>query len=179
MEYSESQVLVDPTLLHYSYAFCASHVHGNRPDGMGTVTLEEKDQFEAVRSRLMALLENQITHFRYCFPFGRPDGALKATLSLQERVLMKDITTPVPPEEMKKLVQRCLENAAQINYSQLMEYAQITVDPQAAPEKRLEDMLRLGELCVEVLTQNEEHHAEVPRCSEPLRNHRTGPGGQL
>lgn len=23
---------------------------------------------------------------RYCFPFGRPDGALKATLSLQERV---------------------------------------------------------------------------------------------
>ncbi|KAI9547452.1 Calcium-dependent secretion activator 2 [Dissostichus eleginoides] len=161
MEYSESQVLVDPTLLHYSYAFCASHVHGNRPDGMGTVTLEEKDQFEAVRSRLMALLENQITHFRYCFPFGRPDGALKATLSLQERVLMKDITTPVPAEEMKKLVQKCLENAAQINYSQLMEYAQITVDPQATPEKRLEDMMRLGELCVEVLTQNEEHHAEA------------------
>lgn len=24
---------------------------------------------------------------RYCFPFGRPDGALKATLSLQERVI--------------------------------------------------------------------------------------------
>lgn len=23
---------------------------------------------------------------RYCFPFGRPDGALKATLALQERV---------------------------------------------------------------------------------------------
>ena len=42
------------------------------------------------------------------------------------QVLMKDITTPVPAEEMKKLVQKCLENAAQINYSQLMEYAQIT-----------------------------------------------------
>lgn len=38
---------------------------------------------------------------------------------------MKDITTPVPPEEMKKLVQKCLEKAAQINYSQLVEYAQI------------------------------------------------------
>lgn len=38
---------------------------------------------------------------------------------------MKDITTPVPPEEMKKLVQKCLEKAAQINYSQLIEYAQI------------------------------------------------------
>lgn len=36
-----------------------------RPDGMGTVTVEEKEQFEAVRSRLMALLEHQITHFRY------------------------------------------------------------------------------------------------------------------
>lgn len=41
------------------------------------------------------------------------------------QVLMKDITTPVPPEEMKKLVQKCLEKAARINYSQLMEYAQI------------------------------------------------------
>lgn len=161
MEYSENNALVDPTLLHYSYAFCASHVHGNRPDGMGTVTVEEKENFEAIRSRLMALLENQITHFRYCFPFGRPDGALKATLSLQERVLMKDITTPVPAEEMKKLVQKCLEKAAQINYSQLMDYAQIKADAQAAPEKRLEDMMRLGELCIEVLQQNDEHHSEA------------------
>ncbi|XP_027128528.1 calcium-dependent secretion activator 2 isoform X5 [Larimichthys crocea] len=161
MEYSENNALVDPTLLHYSYAFCASHVHGNRPDGMGTVAVEEKEQFEAIRSRLMALLENQITHFRYCFPFGRPDGALKATLSLQERVLMKDITTPVPPEETKKRVQKCLEKAAQINYSQLIEYAQIKVDAQAAPEKRLEDMMRLGELCIEVLQQNDEHHSEA------------------
>uniref|UniRef100_A0A3B4UTS5 Calcium dependent secretion activator 2 n=1 Tax=Seriola dumerili TaxID=41447 RepID=A0A3B4UTS5_SERDU len=161
MDYSENNALVDPTLLHYSYAFCVSHVHGNRPDGMGTVTVEEKEQFEAIRSRLMALLENQITHFRYCFPFGRPDGALKATLSLQERVLMKDITTPVPPEDMKKLVQTCLEKAARLNYSQLIDYAQIKVDAQAAPEKRLEDMMRLGELCIEVLQQNEEHHSEA------------------
>uniref|UniRef100_A0A3Q3K0W9 Calcium dependent secretion activator 2 n=1 Tax=Monopterus albus TaxID=43700 RepID=A0A3Q3K0W9_MONAL len=163
MDYSENNALVDPTLLHYSYAFCASHVHGNRPDGMGTVTVEEKEQFEAVRSRLMVLLEDQITHFRYCFPFGRPEGALKAMLSLQERVLMKDITTPVPPEDMKKLVQRCLEKAARINYSQLIEYAQIKgeADPQAAPEKGLEDMIRLGELCIEVLQQNDEHHSEA------------------
>ncbi|XP_044050100.1 calcium-dependent secretion activator 2 isoform X8 [Siniperca chuatsi] len=161
MDYSENNALVDPTLLHYSYAFCASHVHGNRPDGMGTVSVEEKEHFEAIRSRLMDLLENQITHFRYCFPFGRPDGALKATLSLQERVLMKDITTPVPPDEMKKLVQKCLEKAAGINYSQLIEYAQIKVHAQAAPEKRLEDMMRLGELCIEVLQQNDEHHSEA------------------
>uniref|UniRef100_A0A672H820 Calcium dependent secretion activator 2 n=1 Tax=Salarias fasciatus TaxID=181472 RepID=A0A672H820_SALFA len=159
MDYCENNALVDPTLLHYSYAFCASHVHGNRPDGMGTVTVEERERFQAVRSRLMALLENQITHFRYCFPFGRPDGALKATLSLQERVLMKDITTPVPPEDMKQLVQRCLEKAARINYSQLMEYAQN--QRFAEGTQRLEDMMRLGELSIEVLQQNEEHHSEA------------------
>nr|XP_057942247.1 calcium-dependent secretion activator 2 isoform X2 [Doryrhamphus excisus] len=161
MEFSENHTLVDPTLLHYSYAFCASHVHGNRPDGMGTVTVHEKETFEAIRNRLLVLLENQITHFRYCFPFGRPDGALKATLSLQERVLMKDITTPVPPEDMKKLVHKCLEKAAGINYSQLIEYAHLKADLEVDPEKRLEDMMRLGELVIEVLQQNDEHHSEA------------------
>lgn len=37
---------------------------------------------------------------------------------------MKDITTPVPAEEMKKIVQKCLEKAALINYTQLTDYAQ-------------------------------------------------------
>uniref|UniRef100_A0A672RDA1 Calcium dependent secretion activator 2 n=1 Tax=Sinocyclocheilus grahami TaxID=75366 RepID=A0A672RDA1_SINGR len=170
MDFSDNSALVDPTLLHYSYAFCASHVHGNRPDGMGTVTEQEKEEFEEIRSRLLTLLEKQITHFRYCFPFGRPEGALKATLSLLERVLMKDITTPVPPEEMRKIVQKCLEKAALINYSQLTEYAQIEADSsQASPEKRLEDMIRLGELCMEVLQQNDEHHSEVKYTEHLLR----------
>lgn len=30
IEYSENGSVIDPTLLHYSFAFCASHVHGNR-----------------------------------------------------------------------------------------------------------------------------------------------------
>ncbi|XP_057185179.1 calcium-dependent secretion activator 2 isoform X6 [Triplophysa rosa] len=162
MDFSDNNALVDPTLLHYSYAFCASHVHGNRPDGMGTVTEQEKEEFEEIRSRLLTLLEKQITHFRYCFPFGRPEGALKATLSLLERALMKDITTAVPPEEMKTIVQKRLEKAALVNYQQLTDYAQIEADTsQASPEKRLEDMIRLGELCIEVLQQNEEHHSEA------------------
>lgn len=38
---------------------------------------------------------------------------------------MMDITTAVPPEDMKKIVQKCLENAALINYQQLTDYAQI------------------------------------------------------
>ncbi|XP_076787671.1 calcium-dependent secretion activator 1 isoform X15 [Arvicanthis niloticus] len=247
LERAENGAMIDPTLLHYSFAFCASHVHGNsqqmhvhlsgllsntdfqggksppspepeakkdprreskkrkeskphptqeqkRPDGIGTVTVEEKERFEEIKERLRVLLENQITHFRYCFPFGRPEGALKATLSLLERVLMKDIVTPVPQEEVKTVIRKCLEQAALVNYSRLSEYAKIEA-PQPAPEplslftqlqtsmlsqrltgmprtisknvgrlitpaKKLEDTIRLAELVIEVLQQNEEHHAE-------------------
>nr|XP_015202626.1 PREDICTED: calcium-dependent secretion activator 1 isoform X7 [Lepisosteus oculatus] len=281
LERAENGAMIDPTLLHYSFAFCASHVHGNsqkmpdllgglhnteaegdksqspsvvepegnskkdfkkdskkkrdsktqqapepkRPDGIGTVTVEEKERFEEIKERLRLLLENQITHFRYCFPFGRPEGALKATLSLLERVLMKDIVTPVPPEEVKAVIRKCLEQAALVNYTRLSEYAKVegkkremyehpvfclasqvmdlTIQnqkdpaprsrpklPQApppiqshldminqrlrsmprqipknvgrlvTPAKKLEDTIRLAELVIEVLQQNEEHHAE-------------------
>uniref|UniRef100_A0A672PJ17 Calcium-dependent secretion activator 1-like n=1 Tax=Sinocyclocheilus grahami TaxID=75366 RepID=A0A672PJ17_SINGR len=111
LERADAGLMIDPTLLHYSFAFCASHVHGNRPDGLGTVKVEEKERFEKIKERLRVLLENQITNFRYCFPFGRPEGALKATLSLLERVLMKDIVTPVPQEEVKAVIRKCLEQA--------------------------------------------------------------------
>ncbi|XP_017673692.1 PREDICTED: calcium-dependent secretion activator 2 isoform X14 [Lepidothrix coronata] len=168
IEYSENGSVIDPTLLHYSFAFCASHVHGNRPDGIGTVSVEEKERFEEIKDRLSSLLENQISHFRYCFPFGRPEGALKATLSLLERVLMKDIATPIPAEEVKKVVKKCLEKAALINYTRLTEYAKIEATAekdsetmnQATPARKLEEVLHLAELCIEVLQQNEEHHSE-------------------
>uniref|UniRef100_A0A8C3VF39 Calcium dependent secretion activator 2 n=1 Tax=Catharus ustulatus TaxID=91951 RepID=A0A8C3VF39_CATUS len=162
IEYSENGSVIDPTLLHYSFAFCASHVHGNRPDGIGTVSVEEKERFEEIKDRLSSLLENQISHFRYCFPFGRPEGALKATLSLLERVLMKDIATPIPAEEVKKVVRKCLEKAALINYTRLTEYAKIeeTMN-QATAARKLEEVLHLAELCIEVLQQNEEHHSEA------------------
>ncbi|XP_076847995.1 calcium-dependent secretion activator 1 isoform X1 [Brachyhypopomus gauderio] len=197
LERAENGAMIDPTLLHYSFAFCASHVHGNRPDGIGTVTVEERERFEDIKERLRVLLDNQITHFRYCFPFGRPEGSLKATLSLLERVLMKDIVTPVPQDEVKALIRKCLEQAALINYQRLSEYARVegkkremyehpvyclasqvmdlTIleksqkdqkDPEnvgrlVTPAKKLEDTLRLAELVIEVLQQNEEHHAEV------------------
>ncbi|XP_025908450.1 calcium-dependent secretion activator 1 isoform X1 [Nothoprocta perdicaria] len=191
LERAENGAMIDPTLLHYSFAFCASHVHGNRPDGIGTVTVDEKERFEEIKERLRLLLENQITHFRYCFPFGRPEGALKATLSLLERVLMKDIVTPVPQEEVKTVIRKCLEQAALVNYTRLSEYAKIegkkremyehpvfclasqvmdlTIQNQkdaenvgrlVTPAKKLEDTIRLAELVIEVLQQNEEHHAE-------------------
>nr|XP_025968878.1 calcium-dependent secretion activator 2 isoform X13 [Dromaius novaehollandiae] len=169
IEHSENGSVIDPTLLHYSFAFCASHVHGNRPDGIGTVSIEEKERFEEIKDRLSSLLESQISHFRYCFPFGRPEGALKATLSLLERVLMKDIATPIPAEEVKKVVRKCLEKAALINYTRLTEYAKIEATAekdseamnQATPARKLEEVLHLAELCIEVLQQNEEHHSEA------------------
>ncbi|XP_035243467.1 calcium-dependent secretion activator 1 isoform X15 [Anguilla anguilla] len=186
LERAENGAMIDPTLLHYSFAFCASHVHGNRPDGIGTVTVEEKERFEEIKERLRVLLENQITHFRYCFPFGRPEGALKATLSLLERVLMKDIVTPVPQEDVKAVIRKCLEQAALVNYQRLSEYAKVegkkremyehpvfclasqvmdltiqNVGRLITPAKKLEDTIRLAELVIEVLQQNEEHHAEA------------------
>uniref|UniRef100_A0A674APN0 Calcium-dependent secretion activator 1-like n=1 Tax=Salmo trutta TaxID=8032 RepID=A0A674APN0_SALTR len=157
LERADRGAMIDPTLLHYSFAFCASHVHGNRPDGLGTVKVDEKERFEEIKERLRVILEHQITNFRYCFPFGRPEGALKATLSLLERVLMKDIVTPVPQEEVKGVIRKCLEQAAQLNYAKITEYAQMEV----TPAKKLEDTIRLAELVIEVLQQNQEHHAEA------------------
>ncbi|KAF7207875.1 calcium-dependent secretion activator 1 isoform X2 [Nothobranchius furzeri] len=186
LERAENGAIIDPTLLHYSFAFCASHVHGNRPDGLSTVKVDEKDRFEDIKERLRVILENHIVNFRYCFPFGRPEGALKATLSLLERVLMKDIVTPVPPEEVKGVIRKCLEQAAQLNYQRIKDYAKIegkkremyehpvfclasqvmdltiqNVGRLVTPAKRLEETIRLAELVIEVLQQNQEHHAEA------------------
>uniref|UniRef100_A0AC34QCC0 Calcium-dependent secretion activator n=1 Tax=Panagrolaimus sp. JU765 TaxID=591449 RepID=A0AC34QCC0_9BILA len=155
--------LIDPTLIHYSFAFCASHVHGNRPDGVGTVTLEEKEKFQEVKERLRVLLEKQITNFRYCFPFGRPEGALKGTLSLLERVLMKDVVSPVPPEEVRAVIRKCLEDAALVNYTRICNEAKIEqrMGVDVSPQQRIEDMIRVTELCIDLLKENEEHHGEA------------------
>lgn len=38
---------------------------------------------------------------------------------------MKDIVTPVPPEEIKGVIRKCLEQAAQLNYERIKDYAKI------------------------------------------------------
>ncbi|CAG06944.1 unnamed protein product [Tetraodon nigroviridis] len=63
LERAERGAIIDPTLLHYSFAFCASHVHGNRPDGLSTVTVDEKERFEEIKERLRVILENNIVNF--------------------------------------------------------------------------------------------------------------------
>lgn len=38
---------------------------------------------------------------------------------------MKDIVTPVPQEEVKTVIRKCLEQAALVNYQRLSEYAKL------------------------------------------------------
>ncbi|GAU94345.1 hypothetical protein RvY_06135-2 [Ramazzottius varieornatus] len=179
---AEKGLAIDATLMHYSFAFCASHVHGNRPDGIGTVILAEKDKFDEIKDRLRNFLEYQITNFRFCFPMGRPEGALKASLSLVERVLMKDIVTPVPAEEVKSLIRKCLESAALVNYTKISaqnkseddakhstshmanhhndshHHHQGSMDGQ--PLRKIEDILHIAELCIDLLQENQDFYAE-------------------
>lgn len=41
---------------------------------------------------------------------------------------------------------------------------------QATPARKLEEVLHLAELCIEVLQQNEEHHAEVMTQSQNVKH---------
>ena len=38
---------------------------------------------------------------------------------------MKDIVTPVPQEEVRSVIKKCLEKAALVNYTRVSEYAKI------------------------------------------------------
>ena len=66
-----------------------------------------------------------LVFYRYCFPFGRPEGFLKATLTLLDRVLMKDVLTPAAPDEVRAVIKKCLENAALVNYTKISETVKI------------------------------------------------------
>lgn len=106
--------------------------------------MEEKDRFNEIKERLKSFLEYQVTNFRFvlwkrkssssyfrkqfrrfAFPFGRPEGGLKATLSLLERVLAKDIATPISRDDIRNFIAKCLENAAYINYTRVSDQAKI------------------------------------------------------
>lgn len=99
---------------------------------------------------------------------------------------MKDIVTPVPPEEVRSTIKKSLENAALDNYTRLSAEAKIEGkliadaviiqsqlnhrkliaedlrgEMMVPAAKKLEDLIHLAELCVDLLQQNEEHYAEV------------------
>lgn len=78
---------------------------------------------------------------------------------------MKDGVTPVAPEEVKNLIKGCLETAALVNYTKLSAEAKIEDDLSSdvcvPPSKKLEDLIHLSEMCVDLLQQNGEHYSEV------------------
>ena len=110
---------------------------------------------------------------------------------------MKDISTPVPPHEVRAVIKKSLEKAALVNYERLSEEARIEgqlseyyvfvtiwrteeltfilaelanpppedliggCEIAVPPARKLEDLIRLAELCVDLLRQNEEFYAEV------------------
>lgn len=82
--------------------------------------------------------------------------------------MMKDIVTPVPAEEVRLMIKKGLETAALVNYTRLSSEAKIEDDLRGEvcvpPAKKLEDLIHLAELCVDLLQQNEEHYAEVSGC---------------
>ncbi|KER20260.1 hypothetical protein T265_11143 [Opisthorchis viverrini] len=199
LDKAEHGVQIDPDLFHLSYSLCANHVTGKtqHAQAVHTVLAVEREQFQYIKQRLTTLLEKQITEFRYCFPFGRPEGALEKTISLLERVLTKETGEPASADLVRNTIKTCLRNAAVLNYERISEYATIEavsgfriqdghhlqleckslfvslsssflpgVD---AANKRMYEMIHLAELCIEVLKQNEEHHAEVSNCLRDLR----------
>lgn len=38
---------------------------------------------------------------------------------------MKDVVTPVPPDEVRSVIRKCLENAALVNYTRICNDAKI------------------------------------------------------
>lgn len=61
-------------------------IHFRQDTGINTVLTAELEEFQIVKTRLLALLEKQLTGYRCYFPFNRPDGALEKLLALMERV---------------------------------------------------------------------------------------------
>lgn len=76
-------------------------------------------------SSLDERIDDETCLSRFAFPFGRPEGALKATLTLLERVLQKDVITPIAREEIRHFIGKCLENAAYTNYTRVSDQAKI------------------------------------------------------
>lgn len=58
---------------------------------------------------------------------------------------MKDIVTPVPPEEVRNVIKKCLENAALVNYTRISEYAKIEGTLYYKNERKLDHFIRFNE----------------------------------
>ncbi|BHF60901.1 secretion activator [Sparganum proliferum] len=171
IRYGEEDITIDMELLHQSYVICADHVHGKAQGnaGINTVLSAEMEDFQAIRARLLAFLEKRLTGFRYYFPFNRPEAALENLLILMERVIDQSSDETTGSEAVHSVVRICLRNAAVLNYEQISDFARREAkkdqDPEdislPTPEERLVDLIRLSEICIDALQQNEEYYSKA------------------
>ncbi|KAL5112056.1 Calcium-dependent secretion activator [Taenia crassiceps] len=169
LNFGEQDLMIDIDLIFHSYILCADHVQGKTHEkGISTVLNAEMDEFQRVRIRLLAFLEKRLTGFRFHFPFNRPDGGLEKLLLLLDRVITHSNEGIAATEAVRSMVRVCLRNAAVLNYEKISEFAQQEAKKSENPcnaelhthEKRLHDLLRLAEICIDTLQQNDDYFAK-------------------
>ncbi|KAH9287076.1 Calcium-dependent secretion activator 1 [Echinococcus granulosus] len=165
----EQDLMIDIDLIFHSYILCADHVQGKTQEkGISTVLNAEMEEFQRVRTRLLAFLEKRLTGFRFHFPFNRPDGGLEKLLLLLDRVITHSNEGITTTEAVRSMVRVCLRNAAILNYEKISEFAQNEAKQNVNPsdagfqtyEKQLHNLLRLAEICIDTLQQNDDYFAK-------------------
>lgn len=63
----------------------------------------------------------------WCAPYSTKQTSVMnlGHVVLCVQVLMKDVMTPAPPEEVRAIIKKCLENAALVNYTRISEQARL------------------------------------------------------
>jgi len=93
---------------------------------------------------------------------------------------MKDVLTPAAPGDVRAVIKKCLENAALVNYTKVSETVRIegeegvfpSFDPHAdvsevvedgemLPTAKLGELVKLAELCVDLVQENNDYYSEV------------------
>ncbi|VUZ51061.1 unnamed protein product [Hymenolepis diminuta] len=165
----EQDLMVDIELIFQSYILCADHVQGKTQEkGINTVLNVEMDDFQRLRTRLLVFLEKRLTGFRFHFPFNRPEGGLEKLLALLDRVITYSNEGSASAEAVRSMVRVCLRNAAVLNYEKISDLAQQEAKKNEDPSdagldthgKRLRDLLRLSEICIDTLQQNDDYFAK-------------------
>ena len=76
---------------------------------------------------------------------------------------MSPSADPEDCDDVKEAIRVCLRKAALVNYTRISTFAKVEESFQgnATPKEKLEIILQLAELCIELIQQNEEHHSEA------------------
>ena len=124
LAFADQGKLIDPNLLHYCFEFGVSHLNHQSPDGMKTVFYNDENEFQDVTSHLRTYLVNRFCQLRYAFPFGHPEGFLKSSLILLDRVVKY---TKGTEQDVIDLVDQSLIIAANLAVQRITQKAQFDI----------------------------------------------------